>query len=75
MMYFWVLLAISYEIRVVGLPNSYNMSSKDPMYAKMVFLTLQAQNSAVGSDNSVGLMETMDSQNMTQTMKAVSTLD
>lgn len=71
----WAIIAVRYGLRVMGLRSEfYELSARDPTYAKMVMSSLEQRNDVAAADDLTEAMEKLDSHMTTQLMKAVATL-
>jgi hypothetical protein len=71
----WAMMAVRYDLRVVGLRvELYTRSAKYPMYARLVMPVLEGQNDTPATDYLDDVMEKLDMHMATQLMKAAASL-
>lgn len=60
--YVWAIIAVRYELRVLGLRTEfYKMASKDPVYAKMFLPSFERLGKFVAADDPYGPMRDLSS--------------
>jgi hypothetical protein len=71
----WEMVAVWYDLRVVGLRvEFYKRSAKDLMHARLVMPVLEGQNDTPATDDLDDVMEKLDMHMATQLMKAAASL-